>query len=157
MILGTYNIWSHEEFSFRQKVSFLEQKKELWDALYHWWSQRTFLRKVYRTKTLTVEVHFQLRKTRGQFWSIICELKDPDGVYRQSNICLANMDRVSWNEHAPGRETDVGPRRAPPSCKHKNKDHGQRTVKQKHKGWLSAKAQTIHLLFLCKKYKVLVY
>lgn len=48
----------------------------------------------------------------------------------------------------------MGPRCAPPSSKCKNKDHEKRTVEQKDKGWLSAKAQTIQLLFLCEKHKV---
>lgn len=65
------------------------------------------------------------------------------------------MDK-SWNEHAPARETDVGPRCARPSSKRKKKDHKQRMVEQKDKGWLSAKAQTIHVLFLCQKYKVVL-
>lgn len=40
------------------------------------------------------------------------------------------MDRINWHERAPARKTDVGPRCAPPSSKHKNKDHGQKTVKR---------------------------
>lgn len=90
-----------------------------------------------------------------QFRSIIFKVKDLDGVYRKSNVCLAKMDKVSWHEHAPTGKTDVRFRCAPPSSKHKNKDRGQRRVEQKDKG-LTAKAQTIHLHLLCEKYEVLL-